>query len=228
MENVFQKIREERQAWLDAYKNATPEEQARMLEEKKANREREEQKRQQMIYDDRKKRFMAKADKQIEILNILIRAREIALDSIKTFDGKVLNNRLTKAVEKELKAFNSSLYVSLVISYDHATKNNEGKLTIEVSHYESGLEDSVSLKISLSPLNDGNRVVWSETEDLDYNKEYLSGWIESWKRAKKEYDKTYKEAMKVYAAIEHYGKNANSHLRNFFTGEHLISNGYYL
>ena len=228
MENVFQKIREERQAWLDAYKNATHEEQARMLEEKKANREREEQERQKMIYDDRKKRFMQKADKQIEILEKLIRARKIALNVIKTFDGKVLNNRLTNAVEKDLKAFDSSLYVSLVISYNYSVTNNEGKLKIEVSHYDSGFEDSVSLNISLSPFNDGNRVVWSETENLDYNKEYLSGWIENWKKAKKEYDKTYKQAMKVYAVIEDYGNNANGHLRSFFTGEHLISNGYYL
>lgn len=225
MENVYQKIREERQAWLDAYKNATPEEQARMLEEKRANREREEQRRQQMIYDDRKARFMEKADNQIKILKKLVRAREIAFDVIKSFDGKVLNNRITKAVEEKLKAFDDSLWASLSYSYSYSEKRNVGNLTLRVSHYHGCMEDSLTLYVPLSYMS---RIVWSDTEGWKDNKEYLSGWIESWKKAKKEYDKTYKQAMKVYDMIEDYGKNHNCHLRNFFTEERLISNGYYL
>lgn len=225
MENVYQKIREERQAWLDAYKNATPEEQARMLEEKRANREREEQRRQQMIYDDRKARFMEKADNQIKILKKLVRAREIAFDVIKSFDGKVLNNRITKAVEEKLKAFDDSLWASLSYSYSYSEKRNVGNLTLRVSHYHGSMEDSLTLYV---PLSNMSRIVWSDTEGLKDNKEYLSGWIESWKKAKKEYGKTYKQAMKVYDMIEDYGKNHNCHLRNFFTEERLISNGYYL
>ena len=228
MENFWQKLAAERKAWLDAYKSATPEEQARMLAEKKANREREEQELQKRIYEDRKSRFMEKADHQIEIYKTLVRAREIAFDVIKSFDGKVLNNRLTKVVEEKLKAYNNSLYATLKISYEYSVKNNVGKLEIQVSHYYGSMEDKLLLNIALSPFEDGNRVIWSETESLKENNEYLSQFIEGWKKAKKEYDKTYKQAMKVYNIIEDYGKNYNCHLRNFFTGEHLISNGYYL
>lgn len=229
MENVYQELRAKRQEWLNAYNSASPEEKERMMAEKKANAKREAEEREKKIYDDRKSRFMQRADNQIKIYETLIRAKKVAMDVIKSFDGKVLNNRLTKAVETEIQKIDDGLRAYLTISYDWNEKNNVGKLEIRLFGCNTHDLDSTSvLYISLSPLNDGNRVVWAETESQKENVEHLREWIEKWKSNKKAYDKMYKQAMKLYEMIEQYGKSGNSYLINYFKEEHLISNLYYL
>lgn len=44
----------------------------------------------------------------------------------------------------------------------------------------------------------------------------LTDRISSWKKAIKDYDKTYKTAMKLSESIEKYGKETNVYLSEFF------------
>ena len=229
MENDLKAIVERHRAWKAAYDAASPEEKERMVAEKKAQREREEKERQQRIYDDRKKRFVEKANHQIEILQALIQGRKIAFEVISQFDGKVLNNRLTKAVSEKMKSKDDSLWADLTISYDRSVCNNMGKLEISRSHYyEAGLYDKSSIEIILSPLSDGNRVMAALTlSDENNSDKSLTDRISSWKKAIKDYDKTYKTAMKLSESIEKYGKETNVYLSEFFRAEYLIKT-YYL
>jgi len=218
---ILEKIRAERAAWNEAYLAASEEERERMLEEKARKREEEEKLRQQRIYDDRKTRFFEKCDKEIACAKSLKKAIKIALDVTKSFDGKVLNNRLTKAIQDKLGKYISAV---LNISYDYNTKNNVGKMTIREGNFY-GCYDSEDFKIVLSPLEDGNRVMWKETEEsLSIQ---LDRRIKEMQEAKKSYDKVYRKAKAIEKAIEEYS-NVNFYVRDFFKTENVIGKTYYL
>lgn len=221
MNNILAQIRAEKAAWNEAYLAASEEERARMLEEKARKHEEEEKLRQQRIYDDRKARFIEKCDREIACTKSLKKAVAIALDVTKSFDGKVLNNRLTNAVQDKL---GKSISAVLTISYDYNTKNNVGKLTIREGNFY-GCYNSEDFKICLSPFEDGNRVMWKETEealDLQFDRR-----IKEMQEAKKSYDKVYKKAMAIEKAIKEYS-NENYYIRNFFKTENVIRNTFYL
>ena len=226
-ENVFEKMKRERMEWREKFLAASPEEQQKMLEEKEAKREQAEKARKKAIYDDRKKRFFEKADQQIKILEVLIKAQKISFEVIKSFDGKILNNRLTKVLIEKLQALNSSLNADLVISYNRQTERNEGKIEIRMSHYGcGGLRNTNSIYIPLTKIvpftSDGDRVVFSDAEqDMRNDAHFLTDILDSWKSAKKEYDKVHKEADKLSAAIEKYC-HMNYCLRDFFKADHVI------
>ncbi len=229
METNYQKFVAKRRAWLDAYNAASPEEKERMMAEKKANAKKEAEEREKEIYNDRKARFMQRADNQIKIYELLIRANRTAMDVIKSFDGKVLNNRLTKAVETEIKKIHPRLFAELTISYKHDVSNNEGRLKISLYDYDyNSLDNDSSLYITLSPFDDGNRVVWAETESRKENEEHRQDWIADWKHCKKSYDNSYKQAMKIYEMIEKYNKSVNFNMRCYFKEIHIISNAFYV
>ena len=228
MNEIRNEIVAKHRAWNEAYLAASPEEKERMLAEKKANAEREKEERERMVYEDRKERFMQRADTQIKIYELLAEAREIAFEAIKKFDGKVLNNRLTNTLNKELKEYDNSLWAELIIEYDHNLKENVGRLKVSKSYCGSCYFNEIRINIILSPLFDGNRVMWSETEKVRNEVDYIETRIKDWKRDKKNYDKVYKEAMKIYDMIEKYGKSEFFYLRSFFAGERLVSNTYYL
>lgn len=218
---VLEKIRAERAAWNEAYQAASEEERERMLEEKARKREEEEKLRQQRIYDDRKTRFLEKCDKEIACAKSLKKAIKIALDVTKSFDGKVLNNRLTKAIQDKL---DKNIAAILEISYDYNTKNNVGKLIIREGNFH-GCYNSEDFKIVLSPFEDGNRVMWKETEE-SLNLQ-IDRRIKEMQDAKKSYDKVYKKAKAIEKAIEEYS-NANYYIRDFFKTESVIGKTFYL
>jgi len=221
MTTLVEKIRAERAAWNEAYLAASEEERERMLEEKARKREEEEKLRQQRIYDDRKTRFIEKCDREIACAKSLKKAIKIALDVTKSFDGKVLNNRLTKAIQDKL---GKNISAILEISYDYNTKNNVGKLTVREGNF-SGFYNSEDFKIMLSPLEDGNRVMWKETEkSLNLQ---LDRRIKEMQEAKKSYDKVYKKAKAIEKAIEEYSRE-NYYTRDFLKTESVIGKTYYL
>lgn len=227
--NDLESRRAERMAWREKYLAATPAEQERMLAEKQAQHLKEEEERKRRIYDERRARFMKKSENQIFLYKELLKARSIALEEIKNFDGKVLNNRLTKIIDAKLKKCSKDLFASLEIRYDHSSKNNMGELKLSVyNHFSYGLDNDITLKIHLTDIRDGNRVDWSCTEHEDSNAEkFILDRISTWKNAAKSYDKAYKTLKKVESMIESYAKE-NFFLRDFFKTEHILSNGYYL
>lgn len=221
MSDILERIRAKKAAWDEAFLNASEEERKRMLEERKREEAENERLRQQRIYDDRKARFIEKCDREIACTKSLKKAVAIALDVTKSFDGKVLNNRLTNAVQDKL---GKSISAVLTISYDYNTKNNVGKLTIREGNFY-GCYNSEDFKICLSPFEDGNRVMWKETEealDLQFDRR-----IKEMQEAKKSYDKVYKKAMAIEKAIKEYS-NENYYIRNFFKTENVIRNTFYL
>lgn len=225
-ENVFQKIRREREEWRTKFLAASPDEQKKMIEEKKANQERAEMERKKAIYDDRKKRFFEKADKQLETLHLLEKGCAIALEVIKEFDGKVLNNRLTNEVNKRLEEFNSRISADLTIRYERDYDNNVGFLRFKVCYTDNSLLSEHTIKIILSPVLGGNRVMFAKTEEKHKEEvTYLTEHVSSWKSAKKEYDKVYKAAEKLNERIKEYSKN-NDFLRDWISAEHVISSFY--
>lgn len=228
MENVFQKIREERAAWYEAYKSATPEEQKRMLEEKKAKYEEEEKRRKQMIEDDRKARFFKKTDEQIACYELLKKAMPIALEVAASFDGKILNNRLTNAVNERLhKEVDRYVTAKLVISYNWNLSTNVGELKVtDYNHHDCWNEDSFKIILS-NTLGDSGRVMWQKS--LEYMEQPgekstdFSERIATRKKAKKDYDKVLKQARKVDEIIREYCQ-VDYELRDFFRTEYIIGN----
>lgn len=216
-------------AWKKKFDAATDEEKERMLKERKEQLIAQAQEREKKIVAERKQRFTDKANNQINLYRQLLEARKIALGIIKNFDGKVLNNRLTKAVESKLKEFNKSLYASLDISYDRELGNNVGKLKIRIGHYlGSWAWDETSLYILLSPVSDSNRVIWEETEKDERNQDkVVTDCIADWSDAVSEYDNAIKAAEEVSKMLEEYGK-VNIHLRQFISGEHIIRGTWYV
>lgn len=228
MEN-YNAILEERRKWKKKFDNATEEEQAQMLAERAEAREREKAEREQKMYAERKERFMKRAENEILATEYIIKARQIALDMLKDFDGKVLNNRYTKAVDAKLKEVYRGLWCTLVVEYDHTTKANVGRLKIEVRLYEkSNGTDNCTIYIKLLPDLYAYRVDYAKTiEDSRNTNEGELKQIEDYKNAIKQYDKVYKHAEKVRKTIEDYAKN-NYYLRDYFRAERVISNVYYL
>lgn len=231
MESVYEKIRREKEEWMAKFNAATPEEQKEMLEKKNREREESEKRRKQMIYDDRKNRFFENCDSYIECYNLLKKAFPIVLEVTATFDGKVLNNRLTNAINEKLHAkVHQYVTATLTISYDYDLKNNVGKLVVkDYNHHDC--DNEFSFRIILSPLSDSNRVKWDETLDdmkkPGRNPDDFERNIEKMKKAKKDYDKVFKKALKIYSIIEDYAKE-DFHLRDFFKTEGIIGNTYYL
>lgn len=227
--NVLELKKAEMMAWREKYLAATPAEQERMLAERQEQRIREEEERKRRDYNERKTRFVEKANNQIFLYKELLKARSIALEEIKKFDGKVLNNRLTKIIDAELKKRSKDLFASLNIHYEWDKKNNIGELKLSIyNHFSYGLDNDITLKIVLTEFNDGNRVDWSRTENEKGNDEkFILDRISSWKNAIKSYDKAFKTLKKVDSMIKNYSKE-NFYLRDFFKTEHVLSNGYYL
>lgn len=227
MENVYDKIRAERMAWKEKFDSATPEEQNKMLAERCEQRKEEEERHQKMIYDDRKKRFFEQSNEWIACYELLKKAQSIALEVCESFDGKILNNRLTNAINERLQAeINRYVTASLLISYSHEFENNVGTMTIkDVNHF--GCDNKCSFKIILSPVLDGNRIEWSKSLDymttpcgklFDFDER-----IANRKAAKKGYDKTYKKAKKIEEIIKDYTKE-DYLLRGFLKREYVINN----
>ena len=226
--NDLEERKAKRMAWREEYLKATPEEKERMMTERKLRDAEEKKQLDKEIYAERKKKFIDRSKAQISALQTLIQARKIAFDVIKQFDGKVLNNRLTKVVEQELRKVDSHLYVTLTISYNSLLKNNASVLEIEVYEQVESVRDRDSITIVLSPLTEGNRVMFDQTESKNSkDKEYLTNRIRGYQDAIKSYDQSYKAAVKLNEMIEKYGQDINHHLREHFRGFNLISKTFY-
>lgn len=221
MSDILERIRAKKAAWDEAFLNASEEERKRMLEERKREEAENERLRQQRIYDNRKAEFFEKCDKEIACQESLKKAVKTAVEVAKTFDGKVLNNRLTKAIQEKL---GKNISAVLEISYDYNLENNRGKLTIREGNFY-GCNNEEFFYINLSPFSDGNRVMWKETEkSLKFS--YDNRLAEA-KNAKKTYDKVYKKLMDVEKAINEYSK-CNFMARNFLKAKSVLRGAYYL
>lgn len=213
----LEKRREERRAWYAAYLAASDDEKTRMMEERKKELAIEEENRQKRIYDDRKARFVKKCDEQIAALESLMKFEKVTLEIIKNFDGKVLNARLTNAVDAEVKKIEKYSYATLKYdySYDNGTRTTFGKLTISLSYFHGWYKD-FSVKIFY---NEEGRINAEKT--LEGYESCLARLISDWKKVRKDYDKIHKKAMKVKKEIEAYRKES-VYLRDFLRSEGII------
>lgn len=204
-------------AWKEKFDAASPEEQERMRQERAEQRKKAEAERDKRIYDDRKQRFVSKTSEQIDALKKLIPAHQIALDIIKSFDGKILNNRLTNTIKERLKQQDKNFGADLEWKYNYDTKTNYGRL--EISYY--GIYPSVSVGLEIT-LNGDDRIVWASTQENKYNTDDgLRSLIAEREQAIKQYDKIYREAEKLSQTIEQYGK-LNYLVRDWLKTEHVI------
>ena len=104
-ENVMANLvamREKRQQWQEKFDSATAEEQERMLAEKKADEERIERERKERIERDDKNKFVDSALAQIRVYKALKETFPKVMETIKSFDGKILNRRLTNVIAEKL------------------------------------------------------------------------------------------------------------------------------
>ena len=216
--------------WRKKFQNASKEEQAKMLAERKAQREREEKAREKKIYDERKKLFMERCDIQVAIYLALDAGLKVTLETLESFDGKVANAKIANTINERIKGYlkNTELNVfsTLTFETDYPTQKYMGVIKLRVRHYfGSYFYDEEEVKFSLG-LN--QRVSWSETkryrEENNLNG-ILDKRIEERKAAKKCYDRDYKKAIKIKEAIEKYKKDTNFYVRTFIQ-EHGIISGY--
>lgn len=222
MNEFLEKIRAERQAWKAAYDAADEETRKTMLEERVKSIKENERKRQERISEDRKARFMKRSDEQIDIYNELETATQIALEHIKKFDGKVLNNRLTNSVEKELKNASRYLCAKLDVHLNYATRKNV--YTLELKRcYSAEYDCQVEIKLSTDR---ENRLLADET--MNGFADLIPKKIENILKAKDDYDAALNLAHEIYSKIEIWGKDFHYSLRDFLNRENTISNKYYL
>lgn len=162
----------------------------------------------------RKETFMKMADEQIAMYKALANHVDVALEVIKKFDGKVLNNRLTKAVEAEIKKTDDKAHAKLFMS-------SKGGLLDIMRPSSSRILNCTSIGIKITA---DNRIDWAETLD-DYH-DTLSDKAEAMEEAKYNYDAALQLAQDVCDAIDNYSQNAPSILREYFRDNSVISNKY--
>ena len=216
----------ESKAYLAALETATPEEVSRLVEEHKTKVKEWEKMWEQEAYNERKERFLKISKANIAVFEELIQATKEALEVIKTFDGKVLNNRLTNAVKEKFNRNTTS--ASLTIEYNYKTNQNEGKLKINVTNW-NGASHTTSIRIILSNPPYEERIAADKTEELFYENslQQIEKYINQYKDAAKNYDKRMKKAMNVVNAINEYAK-VEGFLRDFWKAESVIRGTYYL
>ena len=216
----------ESKAYLAALETATPEEVSRLVEEHKTKVKEWEKMWEQEAYNERKERFLKISKANIAVFEELIQATKDALEVIKTFDGKVLNNRLTNAVKEKFNRNTTS--ASLSIEYNYKTNQNEGKLKINVTNW-NGASHTTSIRIILSNPPYEERIAADKTEELFYENslQQIEKYINQYKDAAKNYDKRMKKAMNVVNAINEYAK-VEGFLRDFWKAESVIRGTYYL
>lgn len=218
--------RAESEAYLAALETATPEEVSRLVEEHKEKVKEWEKMWEQNAYNERKERFLKISKANVAVFEELIQATKEALEVIKSFDGKVLNNRLTNAVKEKFNRNTTS--ASLTIEYNHKTNQNEGKLKINVTNW-NGVRHDTSIRIVLSNPPYEERIAADKTEELFYENslQQIEQYINQYKDAAKNYDKRMKKAMNVVNAISEYAK-VEGFLRDFWKAESVIRGTYYL
>ena len=216
----------ESKAYLAALETATPEEVSRLVEEHKTKVKEWEKMWEEEAYNERKERFLKISKANIAVFEELIQATKEALEVIKTFDGKVLNNRLTNAVKEKFNRNTTS--ASLTIEYNYKTNQNEGKLKINVTNW-NGASHTTSIRIILSNPPYEERIAADKTEELFYENslQQIEKYINQYKDAAKNYDKRMKKAMNVVNAINEYAK-VEGFLRDFWKAESVIRGTYYL
>lgn len=236
MDNITNEILKAHREWVERFANATEEEQAIMLKEKQEKALAAAKERDLSIYNERKQRFVAKMNNYIEVAKRVIKARSVALDVLKSFDGKVLNNRYTKAVQDELeKAIgvgiygNNLAYCTLSFEYEREYSANVGFLNLESKL--NGEHISWKLTIILKPSIGGyvhERVDYKATSELSKNSDtQLHVYLKEAKDAIKKYDSILAKAKKLEKAIKDYGKT-NYHVRDFIKSNSLLGGLYYL
>lgn len=215
-------------AWKKKFLNASKEEQAQMLAERKEQREREEKEREKKIYDERKKLFMERCDIQIALFIALNAGRKATLETLEEFDGKVANARITNKINEKLEKYFKDSKVGVISSLsfdtDYATKTYMGVVKLRVRHYfGSNFYDEFEMKFSLE---NAERVSWFKTQEYyeahNVNAE-LDKRIAERKESKKFYDRDYKRALKIKEAIEKYKNETNFYVRTFIQEHGIIS-----
>lgn len=202
--DYIEKKREERRMWLVKYNAASEEEKKIMLEERKVHNRKEELARQKRIAEDRKNRFIANCERQIEVYTSLKDALEKAIPVIEKFNGKVLNRRLTKAISESL---NGNIWLSL---------ENE-KVVFNRNHYYGGnIYDKVSVLLTTD--NDF-RIISSNCREKI---QVLEDAIENNKCLIESYDSALESTMKLQNQLKEYSDTVKFELREYFKKEYVI------
>ena len=200
-ENVMANLvamREKRQQWQEKFDSATAEEQERMLAEKKADEERIERERKERIERDDKNKFVDSALAQIRVYKALKETFPKVMETIKSFDGKILNRRLTNVIAEKLgKDFTVTLEDFSWASY------------IRINYLaERAWDYQAEFKLHVDT---DYRINARETELPQLDEQIIS-----WQKAVKSYDKYLKVAKKIKKAMEDYGNEVPWQLRDVF------------
>lgn len=222
MNNYLDKIRAERIAWAEAYKNASEDEKKVMLEERAKTRKEREEKERKMREDFQKQKFIEISDEQIGIYYELETGIEIVKEFVKKFDGKVLNNRLTKAVEKELPNASRFLAISLEYVQNYSAGKNDAYLTL-IRCYSGNKDCRTKIKILFD--NDG-RILADKT--LAEFEDVIPTKIANYEKAKEDYDIALEEARILDKKIEEFVKKYHHSLREYLNNNYVLQNKHYL
>lgn len=185
---------------------------------------------------ERKERFTAKMNNNIAVIKRVIKVYNFAIETLKAFDGKVLNARYSNAIHEKIEKYFFSdgyhgytVWCKLSTEYVREYSGNVGILKIGSS--EGGESVCFAINIILKPSKGKyvhERIDYQATLDLDCNSEkILQGALKIAKDSIKKYDNVLKKAQKIKEAIEDYSK-LDFNVRGFLHKDGFFNNSFYL
>lgn len=209
----FLKIKAENEEFRNKLLTASPEEREILIKEHAEKLEKRKIEREKERYEERKNRFIKKCNEQIQCYKSLRDARRIALETLKLFDGKVLNARLTNAI-------NAKLGERVCSSIE---KGNFGRQFLKVSDYNFvSCTNTTKFAISTTP---GGRIDYKTTEseiEKPGNWCDFDSWIDGLEKCRDGYDKSFNAAIELDKAIKKYTSESHYMIVDFFRHEGLI------
>lgn len=210
----FLKIKAENEEFRNKLLTASPEEREILIKEHAEKLEKRKIEREKERYEERKNRFIKKCNEQIQCYKSLRDARRIALETLKLFDGKVLNARLTNAINAKLG--------------DHVCSSIEkdyfGRQFLKVSDYNFvSCTNTTKFVISTTP---GGRIDYKTTEsELEKPENWYDDFdsrIDGLEKCRDGYDKSFNAAIELDKAIKKYTSENHYMIVEFFRNENLI------
>ena len=213
MSTEFLKIKAENEEFANKFIAASPEEREILLKERAEEMEKRKIEREKERYEERKNRFIKKCNEQIQCYKSLREARRIALETLKLFDGKVLNRKLTNAINAKLGE-----HVCSSIETDYW-----GKQFLKVDDYNFvSCANTFKFAISTTP---GGRIDYKTTES---EIEKPGNWCDfdsricELEKCRENYDKSFNAAIELDKAIKKYTSENHYMIVDFFRHEGLI------
>lgn len=214
MSTEFLKIKAENEEFRNKLLTASPEEREILIKEHAEKLEKRKIEREKERYEERKNRFIKKCNEQIQCYKSLRDARRIALETLKLFDGKVLNARLTNAIDAKLG--------------DHVCSSIEkdyfGRQFLKVSDYNFvSCTNTTKFAISTTP---GGRIDYKTTEsEIEKPENWYIDFdsrIDGLEKCRDGYDKSFNAAIELDKAIKKYTSENHYMIVEFFRNENLI------